>query len=71
MLIENGLGNVVVIRIGILYEMGIEVIKGNWLGILKVGMKNIIIIGKNKDGKLVMMGNLICVDLNEFVVFLY
>ncbi|WP_269237566.1 hypothetical protein [Flavobacterium flavigenum] len=71
LLIENGSGNVIATRTGTPHEMGIEVTKGNRLGTLKAGMKNIIITGKNKDGKSVTMGNLTCVDPNEPAVFLH
>lgn len=71
LLIENGSGNVIATRTGTPHEMGIEVTKGNRLGVLKAGMKNIIITGKNKDGKSVTMGNLTCVDPNEPAVFLH
>jgi hypothetical protein len=70
-LIENGSGNVIATRTGTPHEMGIEVNKGNRLGTLKAGMRNIIITGKNKDGKSVTMGNLTCVDPNEPAVFLH
>lgn len=70
LLIENGSGNVIATRTGTPHEMGIEVTEGNRLGKLVAGMKNIMITGKNKDGKTVTMGNLTCLDPNEPALFL-
>lgn len=70
LLIENGSGNVIATRTGTPHEMGIEVTEGNRLGELVAGMKNIMITGKNKDGKTVTMGNLTCLDPNEPALFL-
>ncbi|MDR7209102.1 hypothetical protein [Flavobacterium piscis] len=70
LLIENGAGNVIATRTGTPHEMGIEVTEGNRLGKLVTGMKNIMITGKNKDGKTVTMGNLTCLDPNEPALFL-
>jgi hypothetical protein len=71
LLIENGSGNVIATRTGTPHEMGIEVTQGNRLSTLKAGMKNMIISGKNKDGKTVTMGNLTCLNPNEPAVFLH
>jgi len=71
LLIENGSGNIIATRTGTPHEMGIDVIKGNRLGKLTAGMKNIMITGKNKEGKTVTMGNLTCLDPNEPALFLH
>ncbi|MCD0470952.1 hypothetical protein [Flavobacterium sp. JAS] len=71
LLIENGSGNVIATRTGTPHEMGVEVISGNRSGKLVVGMKNIIISGKNKEGKTVTFGHLTCLNPNEPAIFLH
>lgn len=70
LLIENGSGNVIATRTGTPHEMGIEVTGGKRFGDLLAGTKNIIITGKNSDGKTVTMGDLTCLNPNEPAVFL-
>jgi hypothetical protein len=70
-LIENGSGNIIATKTGTPHEMGIEVIKGNRLGRLRPGLKDIMITGKNKEGKTVTMGHLTCLDANEPALFLH
>ncbi|WP_428231411.1 hypothetical protein [Flavobacterium sp.] len=70
LLIENGSGNIIATRTGTPHEMGIEVTGGNRVGQLAAGMKNIIITGKNKEGKTVTLGNLTCLSPNEPALFL-
>jgi hypothetical protein len=70
-LIEKGSGNIVATRTGTPHEMGIDVIKGKRLGKLVAGLSNIMITGKNKEGKTVTMGNLTCLDPNEPALFLH
>ncbi len=69
-LIENGSGNVIATRTGTPHEMGIEVKGGKRFGNLRAGAKNIIITGKNSEGKTVTTGNLTCLDVNEPAIFL-
>lgn len=70
-LIENGSGNIIATKTGTPHEMGIEVIKGDRLGRLRPGLKDIMITGKNKDGKTVTIGHLTCLDPNEPALFLH
>ncbi|CAM2791309.1 hypothetical protein SAMN05444143_101686 [Flavobacterium succinicans] len=70
MLIENGSGNVIATKTGTPHEMGVEVVGGKRVGTLRVGMKNIMITGKNKEGKTFTMGNLTCLSSNETALFL-
>ena len=70
LLIENGSGNVIATRTGTPHEMGIEVKGGKRFGNLRAGAKNIIITGKNSEGKTVTTGNLTCLDVNEPAIFL-
>jgi hypothetical protein len=70
LLIENGSGNIIATRTGTPHEMGVEVIGGNRFGKLTAGLKNIIITGKNKEGKTVTLGNLTCLNPNEPTIFL-
>lgn len=70
MLIENGSGNVIATKTGTPHEMGIEVTGGKRFGTLRAGMKNIMITGKNKEGKTFTMGNLTCLSPNEPALFL-
>jgi len=70
LLIENGSGNVIATRTGTPHEMGIEVKGGKSFGNLRAGAKNIIITGKNSEGKTVTTGNLTCLDVNEPAIFL-
>jgi hypothetical protein len=71
LLIENGSGNVIATRTGTPHEMGVEVVKGKKLGVLIPGMKDIIITGKNKEGKTVTVSNLTGLSHNEPAVFLH
>ncbi len=71
LLIENGKGNIIATRTGTPHEMGIEVTGGNRVGQLRTGLKNIMISGKNKDGKTVTMGNLTCLNPNDPAIFLH
>jgi hypothetical protein len=70
MLIENGSGNVIATKTGTPHEMGVEVIGGERFGTLRAGMKNIMITGKNKEGKTFTMGNLTCLSPKEPALFL-
>lgn len=70
-LIENGTGNVIATRTGTPHEMGSEVNTGNRLGKLTAGAKNIIITGKNNEGRTVTLGNLTCLSPNEPALFLH
>lgn len=70
MLIENGSGNIIATKTGTPHEMGVEVVGGERVGTLRVGMKNIMITGKNKEGKTFTMGNLTCLSPNEPALFL-
>jgi hypothetical protein len=70
LLIENGSGNVIATRTGTPHEMGVEVKGGKRFGNLSAGAKNIIITGKNQDGKTVTMGDLTCLDPNEPAIFI-
>lgn len=69
-LIENGSGNIIATRTGTPHEMGVEVKGGQRYGNLRAGAKNIIITGKNSEGKTVTIGNLTCLDPNEPTIFL-
>ena len=70
-LIENGSGNSIATKVGTPHEMGVEVIKGSRSGILSVGMKNIMISGKNKEGKMITFGNLVCLNAGEPAIFIH
>jgi len=70
LLIEGGSGNIIATRTGTPHEMGVEVKGGKRFGNLRAGAKNIIITGKNSEGKTVTMGNLTCLDPNEPAIFL-
>lgn len=71
LLIENASGNIIATRTGTPHEMGVEVRGGDRVGTLKTGLRNIMISGKNKDGRTVTMGNLTCLNPNDPAIFLH
>ncbi|GGH67290.1 hypothetical protein HNQ91_001686 [Filimonas zeae] len=70
LLIVNGTGNIIATKTGTPHEMGVEVTSGERLGVLSVGLQNIIITGKNADGNLITLTTLTCTGSGEPAVFL-
>jgi hypothetical protein len=69
LLIQGGKGNIIATRVGTPHLMGVEVAGGKRSGQLHVGMKNIIITGKNKEGNLLTFTNETCVAAGDPAVF--
>jgi hypothetical protein len=68
-LIQGGKGNIIGTYVGTPHLMGVEVTGGTRSGLLHVGMKRIIITGKNKEGNLLTFTNETCLAAGPTAVF--
>jgi hypothetical protein len=69
LLIQGGKGNVIATQVGTPHLMGVEVTGGKRSGTLYVGMKLLLITGKNKDGQLLTFGDETCLAAGDPAVF--